>query len=63
MNDDPTHKELMERIGDVEEIARGNQRRLDELAGAARFGKWLLPILLTVGGMGVAVWQLFPNGK
>ncbi len=56
-------KAAEERAEEAVSIANDNKTRLDEIAGATKLGKWLLPIVLTVGAFGVAIAQLWPNGK
>lgn len=47
-------KELMDEINT-------NKRQLDQLAGAGKFGKWLLGFIIASGTMAITVIQLFPG--
>lgn len=55
---EPTHGELMAKLENVETIAKDNKTRLDEIAGAGKFGKWFLVFLVGVGGLVTALTQL-----
>ena len=60
---EPSHGELTKKLKDVEDIAQGNKSRLDEIAGAGKFGKWFLVFLVGLGGLVLAVGQLFTVAK
>ena len=74
---DVTHRDLARKIdeaikgaakaeGTADEaltIAKANKTNLDEIAGATKLGKWLLPFIIAAGALGVALWQGMSGGK
>ncbi len=61
--DEPTHGQLMKKLREVETISRANKSRLDEIAGAGKFGKWFLVFLVGLGGLVLALSQFLTGGK
>jgi hypothetical protein len=56
---EPTHKELLNAIRKLDERLDALERSQSEQEGAVKMAKWLLALLIALGGIGVAMMKFF----